>query len=177
MIDERVLEVKNLKTYFFTNRGVVKAVDGVSFHINQRECVGLVGESGCGKTVTSLSIMRLVPPPGQIVEGQSLYRGTDLRALGEQELRAVRGNEIAMIFQNPVTSLNPVFTVGKQIMETIQTHRGSNASEARQQAREMLELVGIPDPEQRLRQYPHEFSGGMCQRIMIARCTSAIGWI
>ena len=168
MKDEPLLDVRNLQTHFFTKKGTVRAVDGVDFQIRPGETVGLVGESGCGKTMTALSIMGLAPPPGRIVQGEIFYRGLEISRMGKRELREVRGNEIAMVFQNPMTSLNPVFSVGKQIMETIRIHRRDDRRKARERAEEMLRLVGISDPGQRIGQFPHQFSGGMCQRIVIA---------
>ncbi len=165
-----LLEVKNLRTYFTTDQGVARAVDGVSFHLEKGEVLGIVGESGCGKSVTSLSIMRLVPqPPGEIVDGSSIrFKGRELLDLDESAMRAVRGNDIAMIFQEPMTSLNPVFPVGEQIAETLREHRGYSKAEARERAIEMLRLVGIPDPGERIADYPHQLSGGQRQRVMIA---------
>jgi len=169
---EPVLEVKNLKTHFFTREGVVRAVDGVSFTVGRGEAVGIVGESGCGKSVTSLSIMRLVPYPGRIVEGQIiLYRdgqALDLVRLSEDEMREIRGNVISMVFQDPMTSLNPVLTVGFQVAEPLQVHLGLSPAEARRRAVELLRRVGIPDAERRIDDYPHQFSGGMRQRVMVA---------
>jgi len=170
---EKLVEVKNLKTHFFTEEGVVKAVDGVDFEIAPGETVGIVGESGCGKSVTSLSIMRLVEsPPGKIVDGEILFKGRDLTKVSEKEMRKIRGNEISMIFQEPMTSLNPVYTVGDQIAETIILHKKVSKKEARRQAVEMLTKVGIPLPEQRVDEYPHQLSGGMRQRVMIAMALS-----
>mgnify|MGYP001770788665 FL=1 len=172
MVKEPVLEVKNLKTYFFTREGIVRAVDGVSFEVGKGQALGIVGESGCGKSVTSLSIMRLVPYPGRVVEGQvTLHRdgqAVDLLDLPEEEMRHIRGNVISMIFQDPMTSLNPVLTVGFQVAEPLQVHLGLSPAEARQRAAELLRRVGIPDAERRLDDYPHQFSGGMRQRVMIA---------
>ena len=166
---ERLLEVRDLSTHFFTYAGVVKAVNGVSFTLDRDETIGIVGESGSGKTVTAMSIMRLVPdPPGKIVEGSMLLKGRDLRALSDEEMRNVRGNDIAMIFQDPMTSLNPVFKVGDQIVEAIRLHQGKSKREAWAQAAELLAKVGIPDAQRRVNQYPHEYSGGMRQRAMIA---------
>ncbi|NPV54458.1 MAG: ABC transporter ATP-binding protein [Firmicutes bacterium] len=167
-----VLEVKTLRTYLFTKRGIVKAVDGISFTVNEGESLGVVGESGCGKTMTALSIMNLLPPTARIVEGKVLYKDTDLCRLEKPMMRKIRGQEIAMIFQNPMSSLNPVLTIGKQMTEAIMVHRHCSYVEARSRAIEMLERVRIPEPAQRLRQFPHEFSGGMCQRIMIAMALS-----
>lgn len=164
-----LLEVKNLRTYFFTDDGVAKSVDDVSYTVNRKETLGVVGESGCGKSVTALSIMRLIPmPPGRIVGGEILFEGTDLLKLPEEEMRAIRGNKIGMIFQEPMTSLNPVFTVGNQIEESILLHQKVSKEEARNRAIEMLRKVGIPAPEQRYKEYPHQLSGGMRQRVMIA---------
>jgi peptide/nickel transport system ATP-binding protein len=164
-----LLEVDGLKTHFFTRDGVVRAVDGVSFSVYPGETLAVVGESGCGKSVTSLSILRLIAsPPGRIVAGRLNFAGRDLLGLSEPEMRAVRGNEISMIFQEPMTSLNPVLTIGRQIAETLMLHRGFSRSEALQRAVEMLKLVNMPEPERRVTQYPHQISGGMRQRVMIA---------
>jgi peptide/nickel transport system ATP-binding protein len=164
-----VLEVKNLKTVFFTNSGLFKAVDDVSFTVRRGETLAIVGESGCGKSVTALSLMRLVPdPPGRIVGGSVSLEGTDLLTLDEAEMRAVRGNRISMIFQEPMTSLNPVMRIGDQIVEAVRLHRVMSAKEARNIAVEMLRLVRIPEPARRAREYPHQLSGGMRQRAMIA---------
>ena len=164
-----VLEVKNLKTVFFTNSGLFKAVDDVSFTVKRGETLAIVGESGCGKSVTALSLMRLVPdPPGRIVGGSVTLEGTDLLTLDEAEMRAVRGNRISMIFQEPMTSLNPVLTVGRQIAETVRLHQKGSRAEAMARAVEMLRLVQIPEPERRAKEYPHQLSGGMRQRVMIA---------
>jgi len=168
-----LLQVKNLRTSFFTPEGEVRAVDDVSFEVDEGKTLGLVGESGCGKSVTSLSIMRLVPsPPGRIVGGQVLFGGRDLLKLDKEQMRRVRGNDISMVFQEPMTSLNPVFTVGDQIMEAIRLHQGSDKREARSRAIEMLRLVKIADPEERIDVYPHQLSGGMRQRVMIAMALS-----
>jgi len=164
-----LLQVRNLKTYFFTSQGVVKAVDGISYDVRPGETVALVGESGCGKTMSALSIMRLVPKPqGTIAGGEIYFQGRDLLQLDEEEMRRVRGAEIAMIFQEPMTSLNPVLTIGRQITETLEAHGAGSKEEARERALELLRMVGIPDPDQRLSEYPHQFSGGMRQRVMIA---------
>ncbi|UCH60713.1 MAG: ABC transporter ATP-binding protein [Anaerolineales bacterium] len=163
-----LLTVSHLKTHFFTEDGVVKAVDDVSFHINEGEIVGLVGESGCGKTVTSLSIIGLISKPGKVVDGEILYEGQDLLKLSYEQLSDIRGNRISMIFQQPQTSLNPVFTVGEQVAEVLQIHRGMSTKEAWEHAVEMLSQVGIPSPEKRAFAYPHELSGGQAQRVMIA---------
>jgi oligopeptide/dipeptide ABC transporter ATP-binding protein len=166
-----LLEVKNLKTYFKTDRGLVKAVDGVSFYIDEHEIVGLVGESGCGKSVSMLSTIQLIPtPPGIIADGKVLFDGVDLlqyKAKGEK-MSAIRGGKIAMIFQEPMTSLNPVLTIGRQITEMLELHLHMNPHIARERAAELLNLVGIPDAKSRLDDYPHQFSGGMRQRVMIA---------
>jgi oligopeptide/dipeptide ABC transporter ATP-binding protein len=168
-----LLEVRNLETHFFTEEGVSRAVDGVSFAIDAGRTLGMVGESGCGKSMTALSILRLVPsPPGRIVGGQILYQGRDLLTLSEAEMRKVRGNEIAMIFQEPMTSLNPVFTVGDQIGEAIRLHQGTSRRETRERVVEMLRLVEIPEPARRVDEYPHQLSGGMRQRVMIAMALS-----
>ena len=164
-----LLEVDNLKTYFFTRDGVVRAVDGVSFSIAAGETLAVVGESGCGKSVTSLSILRLIAsPPGRIVAGKVRFEGRDLLALSEDEMRAVRGDAISMIFQEPMTSLNPALTIGRQIAESLVLHRGLSQSDALAKAVEMLRKVRMPEPERRVRQYAHELSGGMRQRVMIA---------
>jgi oligopeptide/dipeptide ABC transporter ATP-binding protein len=162
------LEVKNLKTYFYTEDGVVKAVDGVGFHVYRGEVMGLVGESGCGKSVTSLSIMRLISNPGEIVQGEVLLDGQDLLKITENEMMQVRGNRISMIFQQPQTALNPVFKVGDQIAEVLDVHQSLGKELGRKRAIELLRMVGIPEPESRADSYPHELSGGMAQRVMIA---------
>jgi len=168
-----LLEVKDLTTYFFIGAGVVRAVDGVSYDVREGETVALVGESGCGKTVSALSVMRLVAAPaGRIVAGQILFKGRDLLALDEEGMRRVRGREIGMVFQEPMTSLNPVLSIGRQVTETVEIHLGMTPAQARARAVELLGLVGIPDPARRLAQYPHQFSGGMRQRIMIAMALS-----
>ena len=164
-----VLELKNLQTHFFTDMGVARSVDGVSYKVREGQTLGVVGESGCGKSVTALSIMGLIPrPPGKIVGGQILFEGKDLCTLSEEELRKIRGKEIAMIFQEPMTSLNPVYTVGDQIMEMILNHEDVTEQDARARAIKLLEEVGIPSPEERIDNYPHNMSGGMRQRVMIA---------
>jgi peptide/nickel transport system ATP-binding protein len=164
-----LLAIENLQTHFFTRDGVVRAVDGVSYAVEVGETLAVVGESGCGKSVTALSILRLVPsPPGRIVGGAIRFEGVDLLQIGEGEMRRIRGNEISMIFQEPMTSLNPVLTVSRQITETLILHQGLTARAAAARAIEMLRLVRIPEPERRARQYPHELSGGMRQRVMIA---------
>jgi oligopeptide/dipeptide ABC transporter ATP-binding protein len=169
-----ILQVENLRTYFRTEAGVARAVDGVSFHVNPGETLGIVGESGSGKSVTSLSVMRLIPqPPGEIhPDSRILFRGEggveDLAKASEERMRQIRGNDIAMIFQEPMTSLNPVFKVGDQIMESLRLHQGLSRKDARDKAIDMLRLVGIPIPDQRIDEYPHQLSGGMRQRVMIA---------
>lgn len=164
-----LLEVKGLKTQFFTKDGVVKAVDGISFYVNQGETLGIVGESGCGKSVSMLSVMRLIPqPPGKIGAGEVLFDGQDLLKLSDDEIRQVRGNKIGMVFQDPMTSLNPVLTIGLQIREAMEQHMGMNKSESRKRSAELLNMVGIAGPERLLDSYPHQFSGGMRQRAMIA---------
>jgi peptide/nickel transport system ATP-binding protein len=170
---ERLLEVKGLKTHFFTDEGVVRAVDGVDFHIDKGETLGIVGESGCGKSVTALSIMRLIPtPPGRIVEGSITYDGKNLLDLPPARMRKIRGKEISMIFQEPMTSLNPVFTCGEQIAEALRLRAGLNRRDAMDTTVEMLKLVHIPNAERRVKEYPHQLSGGMRQRIMIAMALS-----
>jgi len=163
-----LLQIKDLKTYFFTEDGVVKAVDGVDLQIHAGEVLGLVGESGCGKSVTSFSVMRLVDSPGKIVAGEIFFEGRDLLKLNDSEMQVVRGNHISMIFQQPQTSLNPVFTIGDQIVEVILIHSELDKKAAWQRAVELLSLVGIPDAERKARSYPHEMSGGQAQRVMIA---------
>jgi peptide/nickel transport system ATP-binding protein/oligopeptide transport system ATP-binding protein len=173
MADKPLLELKNLKTWFYTDEGIAKSVDGVSYAIQPGETLGCVGESGCGKSVTALSIMRLIPdPPGKIVEGEVLFEGVDLVKLPEDQMRKVRGNKIGMIFQEPMTSLNPVFTIGDQIAEAVILHQHVSKAEARQRAIEMLRRVKIPSPEKRVDEYPHQMSGGMRQRVMIAMALS-----
>src|SRR5437763_4118381 len=164
-----LLDVADLKTWFFTRDGIVRAVDGVSFHVMPGETLAIVGESGCGKSVTALSVLRLVPsPPGRIVSGAIRLAGRDLLALSEAEMRDVRGNDISMIFQEPMTSLNPVLTIGRQIAETLTLHQGLDHKAALRRAVEMLRLVHIPEAQRRIAQYPHQLSGGMRQRVMIA---------
>jgi oligopeptide/dipeptide ABC transporter ATP-binding protein len=167
-----LLEVRDLRTYFHTSRGVARAVDGVSLSLDAGQTLGLVGESGCGKSVTSLSVMRLVAPPGRIESGSIGFDGRDLLELSEEEMRRVRGDDIAMIFQDPMTSLNPVYTVGDQIAEAVQLHQGVGRRAAWRRAIEMMELVAIPDPARRANSYPYELSGGMRQRVMIAMALS-----
>ena len=165
---DNLLEIRNLQTYFFTDDGVVKAVDDVTFSIPRGKTLGVVGESGCGKSVTSLSVMRLIAPPGRVVSGQILFDGRDLLTLPEPEMRRIRGNKISMIFQEPMTSLNPVFTIGSQITEAIILHQQVSKAEARTRAIAMLEKVKIPAAATRIDEYPHQMSGGMRQRVMIA---------
>jgi oligopeptide transport system ATP-binding protein len=178
MDDKRLLEIKDLKVHFFTDDGVVKAVDGVSFHIDKGETLAVVGESGSGKSVSSLAMMRLIPmPPGKIVSGEILFRQEngkviDLVKQDEATMRKIRGNDIAMIFQEPMTSLNPVYTIGDQIAEAIVLHQGKTKKESLELAADMLDLVGIPEPKKRLANYPHQMSGGMRQRVMIAMALS-----
>ena len=168
-----LLQVKDLQTYFTTRDGVVKAVDGVTFDVEEGETVGLVGESGCGKSVSALSILRLVTdPPGRVVGGSVDFEGRDLLTLNEAEMRGVRGNRIAMVFQEPMTSLNPVLTIGRQLTEGLELHLRMGKSEARSRAAELLQTVGIPNADQQLKSYPHQFSGGMRQRVMIAMALS-----
>jgi oligopeptide transport system ATP-binding protein len=168
-----ILEVKNLKTQFRTQDGVVKAVDDVSFFVMPGETLGVVGESGCGKSMTGLSIMRLIPsPPGKIVAGEILFNGDDILRMSDEQVRSIRGNDIAMIFQDPMTSLNPVLTINRQISEALQLHMGMNKGQARERTIELLKMVGIPNAEERVDQYPHQFSGGMRQRVMIAMALS-----
>ncbi|MCE3199024.1 ABC transporter ATP-binding protein [Paenibacillus sonchi] len=168
-----ILKVEELHTHFFTERGEVPAVDGVDLYINPGEVLGVVGESGCGKSVTSLSILKLVPnPPGKIVSGRILLKGQDIVPLKEKEMRNIRGDAVSMIFQEPMTSLNPLFTVGQQIIETVRLHRGLSKKDARTHAVDMLRKVGIPRPEAIIDEYPHQLSGGMRQRVMIAMSVS-----
>ena len=172
-VEGPLLEVVDLKTYFHTDQGLVRAVDGVSFQVNRGKTLGIVGESGCGKSVASLSILRLIPsPPGRIEGGRILFKGQDLLELSEGRMRKIRGNEISMVFQEPMTSLNPVFTCGDQIVEAITLHQGLTKRKAKARAVEMLKLVGIPSPEERVDEYPHQLSGGMRQRVMIAMALS-----
>jgi oligopeptide transport system ATP-binding protein len=168
-----LLEVKNLKTWFYTPDGIVKAVNGVSYALAPGEALGLVGESGCGKSVTAMSLMRLVAtPPGRIVEGEVLFEGRDLLKLNDEGIRRIRGNDIAMIFQDPMTSLNPVLTIGRQIGEALELHKGMGRDASRRRTVELLELVGIPSAKSRIDDYPHQFSGGMRQRVMISMALS-----
>ncbi len=169
MNDQSLLEIKDLKTHFFTYEGVAKAVDGVTYRLAKGEPLGVVGESGCGKSVTALSVLRLIPvPPGRVVAGEILFKGQNLLDLPEEEMRKIRGNRISMIFQEPMTSLNPVFTVGNQIQETFKLHQGLSKKESLEKTVEMLKFVNIPTPEKCVERYPHELSGGMRQRVMIA---------
>jgi len=168
-----LLQVRDLKTHFFTDDGVVKAVDGISYDVQPGEIVGLVGESGCGKTVSALSILRLIPdPPGKIVGGEIIFEGDDLLKANEKEIRHIRGNRIAMIFQEPMTSLNPVLTIGRQITESLELHLKMDRRSANKRAIELMEMVGIPEAKARIADYPHQFSGGMRQRAMIAMALS-----
>ena len=170
---DKILEVKNLKTHFFTAAGTVKAVDGVSFSVRRGEVVGLVGESGCGKSVSSLSIMRLIQtPPGKIVGGEILFHGEDIVKMEDSRLRSIRGGKIAVVFQDPISSLNPFFRISTQMTEMLQLHLKMNKKQARQRAIEILTAAGIPAADKRFDCYPHEFSGGMCQRVMIAMALS-----
>ena len=171
-MSEKMLEVKGMRTSFFTHVGEVEAIRGVDFYLDKGEAVGIVGESGSGKSVTSLSVMRLLQFPGKLTGGEVFFDGEDLAKKSDKEMQTIRGNEISMIFQDPMTSLNPVFTIGNQIMEAIIKHQKMSKDQARQKAIEMLKLVGIPSPEKRIDQYPHEFSGGMRQRAMIAMALS-----
>jgi oligopeptide/dipeptide ABC transporter ATP-binding protein len=169
-----LLEVKNLKTYFYTEDGVVRAVDGVNFEVYPGEVLGIVGESGCGKSVTSLSIMRLVSKPGRVDEGQILLDGEDLLKIPEEEMIKVRGNRISMIFQQPQTALNPVFKVGDQLAEVLNVHQDLGKDAGWKRAVQLLKMVGVPDPERRAEAYPHELSGGMAQRVMIAMALACV---
>ncbi len=168
-----LLQVKDLRTHFFTEEGVVRAVNGVSYELDEGETLGLVGESGCGKSVSALSILRLIPnPPGRIVAGEVWFDGQDILKVDEDEIRHIRGNRIAMVFQEPMTSLNPVLTIGRQITEALELHLKMDKSAANKRATELLEMVGIPEAGARLNDYPHQFSGGMRQRVMIAMALS-----
>ena len=170
---DKVLEVKNLRTNFYTDEGVIKAVDGLSYDIKKGECVGIVGESGCGKSVSAMSVLRLIPyPPGIIEGGEIKFKGNNLLDISEEEIQEIRGNKISMIFQEPSTSLNPVLSVERQLTESLELHRAMKRSEAKEESVRLLELVGIPDPDRRINDYPHQFSGGMQQRIMIAMALS-----
>ncbi len=169
MTDEIILQVKDLKTYFYTDAGTVKSVDGVSFDLHKGEILGIVGESGSGKSVSNLSIMNLIPsPPGKIENGEVLFHGEDLLKMSQKKLRSIRGNRISMIFQDPMSSLNPFLRISTQMIETIQLHQGLNKKDAKAKAIEMLKMAGIPAAEERIDCYPHQFSGGMRQRVMIA---------
>lgn len=173
MKNQPLLQIKNLKTYFYTSAGIVKAVEDVSWSVSEGETIGIVGESGCGKSVSAFSILRLIPdPPGKIMDGEILFKGKNLCTLTLDEMRKIRGNDISMIFQEPMTSLNPVFTIGSQIIEAIRLHQNLNKKDALQKAIDMLKLVGIPSPEKRVREYSHELRGGMKQRAMIAMALS-----
>jgi len=173
MNQERILEVNDLRTRFHIAEGTVYAVNGVSFHLNRGETIGVVGESGCGKSVTMMSIMRLIPiPPGEIASGQALYEGKDLLKLDESEMESIRGKDIAMVFQDPMTAFNPVLSIGRQLGEPLRVHLGMNKEEINQRSIELLKQVGISDPAQHLADYPHQFSGGMRQRAMIAMALS-----
>lgn len=169
-----LLVVRNLKTYFYTEDGVVKAVDGVDFHVNPGEVLGIVGESGCGKSVTSLSIMRLIAVPGRIIDGEVLFDGKDLVKASEEEMMQVRGNRISMIFQQPQSALNPVFRSGDQISEVLNIHKDFGKEAGHKRAVELLKLVGIPEPDRRAEAFPHELSGGMAQRVMIAMALACV---
>ena len=172
-MQELLLDIRGLRTQFFTDDGLARAVDGVSYSLEKGETVGVVGESGCGKSVTALSVLRLIPdPPGKIVEGEIIFEGTNLLELSSADMRRIRGNDISMIFQEPMTSLNPVFTIGNQITEAVRLHQGLNKRDALDKAVEALKLVGIPVPERRVHEYPHQLSGGMRQRAMIAMALS-----
>ena len=165
----KLLDVKGLETQFFTQDGVVKAVNGISYTLNEGETLGIVGESGCGKSVSVMSLIRLIPsPPGKVVAGEVMFSGQDLLGMSDNEIRSIRGNKIGMIFQDPMTSLNPVLTIGRQISEALELHLGMNKSTGRDRTVELLELVGIPSAADRVDDYPHQFSGGMRQRVMIA---------
>ena len=165
----KLLEIEGLKTQFYTSAGTVKAVDGISYDVNEGETVAIVGESGCGKSVSAMSILRLIPdPPGKIVEGSILFQGTDILKLSENEMRSIRGKDIGIVFQEPMTSLNPVLTIGRQLTETLEEHLGIIGEKANDRSIELLGLVGISEPDRRLVQYPHHLSGGMRQRVMIA---------
>ena len=169
MVEEKLLSIKNLQTHFFTPEGVVRAVNGISFDVPKGKTLGVLGESGCGKSVTAMSILRLIPdPPGKITDGSIIFKGRDLISVSPTEMRKIRGNDIGIIFQEPMTSLNPVYTIGNQISESFITHRELNKKDALDMSIEQLKLVGIPAPEKRVHEYPHQLSGGMRQRAMIA---------
>jgi oligopeptide transport system ATP-binding protein len=165
---DKLLQIIDLNTSFFTHVGEVKAVRGISFDVNKGEAVGIVGESGCGKSVTMMSMMRILTDTGKVKSGKAIFDGRDLLQLSDKEMQKIRGNEISMIFQDPMTSLNPVFTIGNQLMEPLLRHKKMSKQDARKRCIELLKLVGIPEADKRLAQYPHEFSGGMRQRVMIA---------
>jgi len=167
-MNEKVLDIHNLKTYFFTRRGNVKAVDGVSFEVSKGDIVGIMGETGCGKSVTALSILRLIPHPGKIIGGEVIFNGKNLIEISDEEMRQLRGKEISMIFQDPMTSLNPVYTIGDQVSEAIRSHQDISRTQAMRETLEMLEKVSLPDSLEVVKKYPHELSGGMRQRAMIA---------
>jgi peptide/nickel transport system ATP-binding protein len=166
--EDILLDIQSLKTHFFTEDGVVKAVDGVDIYLKKGECLGVVGESGCGKSQTMMSVMRLISPPGRIVEGKVMYDGKNLLDLADREMTKIRGNKISMIFQQPQTCLNPVFKIGDQIAEVLEIHQGMNRKQGSDRAIELLRMVGIPEPAKRVHAYPHEISGGQAQRVMIA---------
>ncbi len=171
-MEQALLDIKDLKTYFYTYNGIVKAVDGINLHVNREEVLGIVGETGCGKSVTVRSLLRLVPDPGRIVSGRVLLDGDDIMALKEKQLRAIRGGRMAMIFQNPLSSLNPVFTIGDQVCHIIRIHQGIDQKKARQRAVDMFSLIRLANPNRLLQKYPHELSGGQLQRVMIAMALS-----
>jgi oligopeptide transport system ATP-binding protein len=172
-LSDKILEVNNLRTYFYLQQGELRAVDGLSYSVEKGKCIALVGESACGKSVSALSIMRLVPyPPGIIVGGEIIFDGQDLLKVSESEIRRIRGNRIAMVFQEPMTSMNPVLTIRRQLTESLELHQGMDPKASREEAIQLLKAVNIPDPERRLEDYPHQFSGGMQQRIMIAMAVS-----
>jgi oligopeptide/dipeptide ABC transporter ATP-binding protein len=171
-MERALLNIKNLRTYFYTYNGIVKAVDGINLHVHREEVLGIVGETGCGKSVTVRSLLKLVPDPGRIVSGQVLLDGKDIMALKEKQLRAIRGGRMAMIFQNPLSSLNPVFTIGDQVCHIIRIHQGMDQKKARQRAVDMFSLIRLANPNRLLQKYPHELSGGQLQRVMIAMALS-----
>ena len=171
-MEPALLDIKDLKTYFYTYNGIVKAVDGINLHVDREEVLGIVGETGCGKSVTVRSLLKLVPDPGRIVSGRVLLDGEDILALKEKQLRAIRGGRMAMIFQNPLSSLNPVFTIGDQVCHIIRIHQGRDQKKARQRAVDMFSLVRLANPNRLLQKYPHELSGGQLQRVMIAMALS-----
>jgi len=171
-MEQALLDIKDLKTYFYTYNGIVKAVDGINLHVHREEVLGIVGETGCGKSVTVRSLLKLVPDPGRIVSGRVLLDGEDIMALKEKQLRAIRGGRMAMIFQNPLSSLNPVFTIGDQVCHIIRIHQGMDQKKARQRAVDMFSLIRLANPNRLLQKYPHELSGGQLQRVMIAMALS-----